>query len=461
MSKLSRSILVVDDDAGITSLLTELLEDEGHRVHGVLTATDALSAVQQQSFDLMITDLVLPDLRGNELLQRVKSLHPELPVILITAFGSMELALQVLREGASDFIAKPFTPDQLLLAVHRVLLQHDLAGASAEATPSSPTKDFLSDPPPQSNKMRRVETLALRAAQTDAHVLITGESGTGKTRLAHQIHQHSGRANGPFVVLNCGAIPSSLIESELFGSVKGAFTDAKRDRVGLVESAHGGTLFLDEIADLPAAAQAKMLRVLERKVIRPVGATQEREVDVRVLSATHQSLEEAVADGRFRADLYYRLHVIKLEIPPLRERPEDIVAIAKELLTELGEHHAHRSFSDEAIAWMRAWHWPGNIRELSNRLQRAVTFAESDVITPSSLYVGETLPLTTAEVPTASDLETRRASENWRPRSLAEVEQEHILRVLEHTQGNKAQAASILGIDRRTLYRRLDEMDDD
>lgn len=458
MSKPSRSILVVDDDPGITSLLTELLEDEGHRVHGVLTASDALSAVQQEVFDLMITDLVLPDLRGNELLQRVKSTYPNLPVILITAFGSMDLALQVLREGASDFIAKPFTPDQLLLAVHRVLMQHELKHEALQGlTPASPS-EFLSDPPPQSPNMRHVEALAMRAAQTDAHVLITGESGTGKTRLAHQIHQNSSRADGPFVVLNCGAIPSSLIESELFGSVKGAFTDAKQDRVGLVESAHGGTLFLDEIADLPSDAQAKMLRVLERKVIRPVGATQERKVDVRVLSATHQSLENAVAEGRFRADLYYRLHVIKLEIPPLRHRIEDIVPIAQDLLQEFTSDSHVRTFDDAAIEWMHTWRWPGNIRELSNRLQRAVALGVDDVITPQSLYVGETLELPPAYSTSHQTIEGTHTMEAWRPRRLDEVEQEHILRVLQHTQGNKMQAAAILGIDRRTLYRRLDEM---
>lgn len=457
MTKASRSILVVDDDAGITSLLTELLEEEGHRVHGVLRAADALSSLRQRRFDLMITDLVLPDMRGNALLQRAKDVQPDLPVILITAFGSMDLAIQILRQGASDFIAKPFTPDQLLLAVHRVWMQRDLRSAPAPEDASPAPRAYLSDPPPVSPAMREVEALARRAAGTDAHVLITGESGTGKTRLAHQMHTHSARAGGPFVVLNCGAIPSALIESELFGSVKGAFTDAKKDRRGLLESAHGGTLFLDEIADLPADAQAKMLRVLERKVIRPVGATEERRVDIRVLSATHQSLEQAVAEGRFRADLYYRLHVIKIEIPPLRERLEDLPSLSEQLLKEVGSEEGERRLSDAALAWMQSWRWPGNIRELSNRLQRAVALGQSDEITREDLYAGESAhPFDASNTARASyasgagDLQ-----ESWRPRKLIDVEREHIARTLEHTGGNKAQAAVLLGIDRRTLYRRL------
>lgn len=457
MSNTQRSILVVDDDAGITSLLTEVLRDEGHTVHGVLTAADALAAVEQQPFDLMITDLVLPDLRGNALLQRVKKIQPSLPVILITAFGSMELAIQVLREGASDFIAKPFTPDQLLLSVHRVWMQHELArtdtGRSERA--DAEKTNYLSVPPPRSAAMQRVEALARRAASTDAHVLITGESGTGKTRLAHQMHQHSARAEGPFVVLNCGAIPSALIESELFGSVKGAFTDAKRDRVGLLESADGGTLFLDEIADLPAEAQAKMLRVLERKLIRPVGATQERAVDIRVMSATHQSLEQAVAEGRFRADLYYRLHVIKLELPPLRQRTEDLADIAEALLQDIADDASSYTLDDDALQWMQQWSWPGNIRELSNRLQRAVALGQGDVITRADLRAGELEGVQDAHASLGVEGPGPRQSEAWAPRSLAEVEREHIERTLAHTGGNKAQAAALLQIDRRTLYRRL------
>lgn len=460
----SASILVVDDDAGITSLLTEVLVDAGYDAVGVLNAADAELAVRHRHFDLMITDLVLPDMRGNELLQRLRKQRPSLPVIVITAFGSMDLAMQVLRQGASDFIAKPFTPDQLLLAVQRVLLQSRLEREEEREHLSLPTSDeFLSEPPPLSSAMQAVERLARRAASTEAHMLITGESGTGKTRIAKQIHEHSERAAGPFVVLNCGAIPSALVESELFGVVKGAFTDAKQDRAGLVQSAHGGTLFLDEIADLPAEAQAKLLRVLERKVVRPVGAVSESPVDIRVLSATHQSLENAVAAGTFRADLYYRLHVIKVHLPSLRERVEDIPALAAQLLTELDSKRRLDGFDEEALQWLQNWRWPGNIRELSNRLQRAVALAPGprirrDDVRVDDLELGPAGPVAGQQ---ASMLTSQLAADglpaDWEPRPLLDVEREHIARTLRFTAGNKAQAAELLGIDRRTLYRRLED----
>src|SRR5690554_4498596 len=461
------SILVVDDDAGITSLLTEVLADTGYNAVGVLNATDAESAVNHRAFDLMITDLELPDFRGTDLLSKVKALRPHMPVILITAFGSMELAIQVLRQGASDFIAKPFTPDQLLLAVHRVLLQNRLETPDAQAAAEDTSLgEYLSDPPPQSESMRRVERLARRAAATKANLLITGESGTGKSHIAKQIHLASPRAEGPFVVLNCGAIPTALVESELFGVVKGAFTDAKQDRQGLVQSADGGTLFLDEIADLPSDAQAKLLRVLERKVVRPLGAVDESHVDIRVLSATNQALEQAVAEGRFRPDLYYRLHVIKLELPPLRERVDDILPLARHFLGELEPTGFLVDFDREAQRWLVEWPWPGNIRELSNRLQRAVALAIGPSITAADLRIEGEIepplpvaprPRDEAPSPAASELAADGLPMDWEPRTLASVEREHIERTLQFTGGNKAQAAELLGIDRRTLYRRLAE----
>lgn len=456
------SILLVDDDAGITSLLAEVLQEAGCRTVGVHRAEVAMAELKAQRFDLMVTDLVLPDMRGDQLLAHAKKLRPEMPVVLITAFGSMDLAAQALRQGASDFIAKPFTPEQFLLAVQRVLFQAQLELKSAAPDRSPPPDDDAHPRPPASPRMRDLERLAWRAASTDASVLITGESGSGKSRLAAQIHALSPRAAGPFVVVNCGSIPDALVESELFGVVKGAFTDAKRDREGLVQAAHGGTLFLDEIADLPAEAQAKLLRVLERRVVRPVGAVDETPVDLRVLSATHQPLERAIAEGRFRADLYYRLHVIKLSVPPLRERPEDILALAEELLLHHDPQRRIQGFDAEAEAWLLAWSWPGNIRELSNRVQRASALAAGPLVGRADLEADDAAVLEppTAEAPSAAQA-TEIAADglpvNWEPRTLAEVEREHIERTLRFTGGNKAMAAELLGIDRRTLYRRLAE----
>lgn len=454
-----QSVLLVDDDVGITSLLAEVLQDAGYRTAGVHRADVALAELEAQGFDLMVTDLILPDLRGDQLLARAKSLRPEMPVVLITAFGSMDLAAQALRQGASDFIAKPFTPEQFLLAVQRVLFQAQLELKTASPD-RSPSQDDATPRPPASPRMREVERLAWRAASTDASVLITGESGTGKTRLAAQIHALSPRASGPFVVVNCGSIPAALVESELFGVVKGAFTDAKRDREGLVQAAHGGTLFLDEIADLPAEAQAKLLRVLERRVVRPVGAVEETPVDLRVLSATHQPLERAIAGGRFRADLYYRLHVIKLSLPPLRERPEDIPALAEELLLQHDPGRRIQGFDAEAAQWLLRWSWPGNIRELSNRIQRASALAPGPLLGRADLEADDLLELEApADQERTYEQTTAFAADglpvHWEPRTLAEVEREHIERTLRFTGGNKAMAAELLGIDRRTLYRRL------
>lgn len=466
-------ILVVDDDAGITSLLCEVLQDAGYQTTSALSGQEAYSALAASSFDLVVSDLVLPDLRGSDLLAHVGKTAPRTPVILITAFGSIDMAVSMLRQGAFDFIAKPFAPDQLLLAVERALAQQRVAFPTRGDAPSLDDPNAsddraggdgaLSSVRSQSPTMRQVEQLAFRAAVTDTNLLITGESGTGKTQLAKQLHEHSPRQRGPFVVLNCGAIPAALVESELFGVTKGAFTDAKQSRSGLVQSAHTGTLFLDEIADLPPEAQAKLLRVLERRVVRPLGAVEETPVDIRVISATHQSLEEAVAAGRFRADLYYRLHVIRIDMPALRERREDILPLAQGMLEVLGRE-AGRTYAlrEDAARWLEAWSWPGNIRELSNRLQRATALARGSVLTREDVSAGDTTtPVATAPhggappAPAHDRVLADGLPASWEPRPLIDVEREHIERTLVFTGGNKALAAELLGIDRRTLYRRL------
>lgn len=471
-------ILVVDDDAGITSLLCEVLQDAGYRTVAALSGREAYDALQTTSFDLVVSDLVLPDLRGSDLLAHVLEHAPGTPVILITAFGSIDMAVAMLRKGAFDFIAKPFAPDQLLLAIERAFAQRRATRAAHEPQDDADTAErVFGRPRSLSPAVRRVESLAMRAAVTDTNLLITGESGTGKTQLAKQLHEHSPRQRGPFVVLNCGAIPAALVESELFGVTKGAFTDAKKSRAGLVQSAHTGTLFLDEIADLPPEAQAKLLRVLERRVVRPLGAVEETPVDIRVISATHQSLEEAVAAGRFRADLYYRLHVIRIDLPPLRARAEDIVTLAEGMLADI-HRDTGQSFTlrEDARAWLIGWSWPGNIRELSNRLQRATALARGTALTQEDVSAGDTTdPLVQAgaqrpphvRLGGGGGAQAQNVAEDglladglpasWEPRTLLDVEREHIQRTLIFTGGNKALAAELLGIDRRTLYRRLAE----
>lgn len=472
-------VLVVDDDEGITSLLCEELEDAGFEPVAALSVEAALHSIANEAFSLVITDLILPDGRGEDVLRFVRKRSARTPVIIITAFGSIELAMGLIRRGAADFLAKPFSPAQLVLAANRAIAQSTFTRAraddgAAEAVFSREHVEVETGVPlagghvPTPRAARSVprldlESLVQRAAQTDANLLILGESGVGKSHLARRVHDASARAAGPFVTLNCAAITPALVESELFGVVQGAFTDARRDRPGLIVSADRGTLFLDEIADLPLEAQAKLLRVLERRVVRPVGASHEVPVDLRIVSATNQALEQAVADGRFRLDLYYRLHVIKIEIPPLRERSEVIERLARTMLDELPGGRTRR-LSADAVAWMRAWPWPGNLRELGNRLERALALGAGDALSAGDLsgdafgpefrdlgFIAESL---TASTRASAAVE---ANAEFVPRSLASLEREHVLATLAHVNGNKTLAAELLGIDRRTLYRKLDE----
>lgn len=460
MSARSRlRILVVDDDVGITSLLAEELADAGFDPTPAQSVEEALRLLAASRFDLVVSDLILPDGRGEEVLRAVRRHDATIPVIIITAFGSIELATELVRKGAADFLTKPFTPTQLVLSVSRALVQARFSGereesSSVRASETAPSLERTPAPLAGARAAREgrlpLQELLQRASSTDANLLLVGESGVGKTRLARTVHDGSPRASKPFVALNCAAISPSLVESELFGVVQGAYTDARRDREGLILSARGGTLFLDEIADMPLEAQAKLLRVLERKVVRPVGSAAELPVDVRVISATNQSLEDAVAARRFRADLYYRLHVIKIEVPPLRERLDELDAIADAILASVsgGER---RAFSDDARAWMRAWHWPGNIRELANRIERSVALSDSPVIGVADLGDAEDASI---HALTANKLVVDAA---FTPRTLAEVERTHIEQTLDYTGGNKTLAAELLGIDRKTLYRKLAE----
>jgi DNA-binding NtrC family response regulator len=438
------SILVVDDDADVVSWLVESLAESGYDAIGVTGAISALERLEQRAFDVVVSDVVMPEMRGTELLDAVRRRQLDTSVILITAFGSIDLAVQTVRAGAADFIAKPFEIEALVTAIERALAGRVRGG---DNDPDGADEGGIVA---RSDAMRTALSLARRAAATDSVVLLTGESGVGKGALARFIHARSARADGPFIQVNCAALPSQLVESELFGVRRGAYTDARENRAGLFVEASGGTLFLDEIGELPQEAQPKLLHALETARVRPVGAPSETAVDVRLIAATNVSLEEALEERRLRPDLYYRLNVIRVEIPPLRERGEDIAPLVEVLLAR----HTHKlrrplaHLTPEALAWIRMQRWPGNVRELSNVLERAVALADHDAIVVGDLGTAATA---------AGDVDSlAEALASGLP--LADVERAYIRRVLAAVDGNVAQAARILGIDRRTVYRRLKDL---
>lgn len=441
-------ILVVDDDPAMVSFLGEILQEHGFETFGAHGGPQALELLEEQEVDLVISDIEMPGMRGLELLKEIHARRADQLVILITAFGSMELAVQAVRQGACDFVAKPFQADALLHAIERAFTERRMRREIVRL------RNRLAREPgggivARSEKMRQVLQVARRVADIPATVLITGESGSGKGALARYIHTASARKAGSFVQLNCAAIPQTLIESELFGVRRGAFTDAKADRAGYFEQADGGVLFLDEIAELPLEAQPKLLQVLEQNTVRPVGADKDISVDVRLVAATNRALEEEVRAGRFRQDLYYRLNVIRLEVPPLRERLEDIPALVDLFVEEACERMERRlvGVSSEAMRWLMSYHWPGNVRELLNTIERAVALTQHDSI------VLEDLKLTPVEESDKRDFLDQAAAKSL---PLEEIEREYIRRVLDYCDDNKVEAARRLGIDRRTLYRKLE-----
>jgi DNA-binding NtrC family response regulator len=377
-------ILVVDDEAGIREMVRAVLQGDGHEVVVAPAAEPALERLSRDSFDLLITDLSMPGMDGNQLLRRAAVDHPEMPAIVITAYGSKESAIEAMRHGAVNYLEKPFDVEEMRLHVRRALRQRSLADENRRLRARLGAHADLTG---RTAAMQEVRELVARIAPTDSTVLVTGESGTGKEVVARAIHRASTRSEQPFVGVNCAAIPSELLESEMFGHERGAFTGADRARRGLVEAADGGTLFLDEIGDMPAAMQAKLLRVLQERRIRRVGGTTEIPVDVRVLAATHQDLAALVRGGRFREDLFYRIHVIEIAVPPLRERREDIDELARTFV----ERHAQRM--DRAVPRLTAdfltalarYDWPGNVRELENVMERAVALAGDEALAPDVL----------------------------------------------------------------------------
>ena len=442
-------VLVVDDDAAMRDLLTEHLGEEGYQVEAAPGGRSAVERVRDGGVDLVITDVRMPDLEGLDLMREIQSVDPAPTVITITGFGSIENAIRAMKLGAYDYLCKPFDIEELSMVVDRAMRERTLRREVATLRREVQRPYRLGNLVGVSDPMRDVLEMVRRLSQSTAGVLITGESGTGKELVARALHYNSARARRPFVAVNCAAIPETLLESELFGHKRGAFTDARADHAGLVVEADGGTLFLDEIAELSPALQAKLLRVLQDREVRPVGATRTEKVDVRVIAATNRDLEIWMRDGRFREDLFYRLNVVGVHLPALRERPEDILPLCELFLARAAERigKVAKPMSPPAVKLLLGYPWPGNVRELENVVERAVALSDDAEIRAEDLPPA--LRDRRAGDPLAGAM-TRRLT-------LDEVEREYILRVLQAEAGNKTRAAARLGLDRKTLYRKLEE----
>ncbi|MDO8479801.1 MAG: sigma-54 dependent transcriptional regulator [Candidatus Rokubacteria bacterium] len=439
-----RRVLVVDDDAEMSAMLARHLESEDMAVVAATGGREALKALTSQEFDVVITDLVMDDVGGLEVLAAATRCRPAPRIILMTAFGTLETAIEAMRQGAYDYLAKPFKLAEVTVAVGRALDDHRLRRENARLRAEVERQQGLDRILGRSKIMQETVSQIRAVAGSDSSVLLLGESGTGKELVAQAIHWASPRRGGRFMAVNCAAVPETLLESELFGHEKGAFTGADRRREGLFAAASGGTLFLDEVGDMPPATQAKLLRVLQDRAVRPVGGTASTQLDLRIVTATNKDLPAMVKDGRFREDLYYRLAVIPIRLPSLRERPEDIRLIAEHYLREtvarLGKEI--EGFDETALSWMEHHTWPGNVRELENVIERAVVLTHTPRITRADLGTEFTLYETNSPL---------------RP-TLAKLEGQYVRRVLEEVRGDKVAAAKILGVSVRTLQRRFKEL---
>ncbi|PYM94674.1 MAG: DNA-binding response regulator [Candidatus Rokuibacteriota bacterium] len=447
------TLLVADDDPGLRESLERTLTREGYRVVLASDGRAALERVQAGGVDLIVTDLRMPGLTGLELLRAAKAISPDVDVILLTAFGTVEEAVKAMKDGAYDFLTKPFRREQLLKLVDKALERRDLIEQNRALKQQLEDIRAKGQMIGASPSFRRMLTLVEQIADSSATVLIQGESGTGKELAARTIHERSARRTGPFVAVNCAALPDTLLESELFGYEKGAFTGAVGRKEGRFELAHGGTLFLDEVADLSLVTQPKILRVLQEGEFERLGGTRTLQVDVRIVAATNQDLAEMVKEKRFREDLYYRLNVITVRVPPLRERHEDIRVLAQHYLRVYAAKNGRKleGFSSEALQRLESYAWPGNVRELENLIERTVLLARKDRID------AEDLPEEVAGVKPPP----RDAILGLVGTPLAEIERRLLDETLRITGGNKTQAAKLLGIDVRTVARKLERRDDD
>jgi len=439
-------ILIVDDELNIRQGLAEALQDQGYEIEQAASGEAALELVRSMPFDLVLVDMVMEEMDGIEVLRQINKEWPQTEVVIITAHGTIETAVTALREGAYDYLTKPINVKRFRSYVHNILRAQELQEENRRLKEQLRTEQEYSQIIGRSEKLLTILEMIDQLAPTDVTILIEGESGTGKELVANAIHQKSGRGQKPFISVNCGALPKELIGSELFGHEKGAFTGASHQKQGRFELADRGTLFLDEIAEMDLEAQVTLLRILEGGRFRRVGGTREVKVDVRVIAATNKSLKEQVREGRFREDLFYRLNVVRMSLPPLRDRREDIQPLAQHFLDTFSSkyHKSDLKFASELTERLTHYEWPGNIRELKNCIERAVILTREQVIG---------LELLPQRIQQESDLPTRTAVSVGL--SLAEMEREMIRQTLEHTGGHRKRTAEILGISERDLYYKL------
>jgi two-component system response regulator HydG len=451
----TRKVLIVDDEVNMCELIQDALSARDYQTTSANDAVTAMGILRQLEFDCVLTDIKMPGTSGLELCKQVTELRPDLPVVVMTAFGNMETAVDALRCGAFDFVTKPFEVELLVAAIDRAVKHRSLSQQVKRLRQAVEQAQSFGALIGESEPMLALYDLLARICDTESTILIRGESGTGKELVARSIHQKSRRQNQPFVAVNCAALPESLLESELFGHVKGAFTDAGQDKQGLFERANHGTLFLDEIGEMPLPMQSKLLRVLEESKVVPVGGSREIVVNVRLISATNCDLEKSVAEKTFRQDLYFRINVIPVEVPPLRTRGSDILLLAQHFLQQFAAKNNRdvTNVSPAAAQRLLEYRWPGNVRELRNTIERAVALTQFDQLTIDDLpekiqnYQGQKMVLSVDN------------PDQLLP--LSEIERQYIQRVLEATGGNKTLAAKLLGFDRTTLYRKLEQFDID
>jgi len=452
-------ILVVDDEPSTLSVLSTLLRAEGHEVKPVRGGEQAKDVIQNEAYDLMISDLRMSPVDGMELLRYARRERPGMATILVTAYGSVQTAVEAMRVGAFDYVTKPFKVDELLITVQRALEYNNVLAENVHLKQQLEARYRFENIVADSPAMRKVCEMIERVAPTDTTVLVLGESGTGKELVAKAIHAHSHRKNKPFIAINCAALPEPLLESEMFGHVKGAFTGATSNKEGLFTAANGGTIFLDEIGSMPLSIQGKLLRVLQEKELRKVGGTQTESVDVRVLAATNDRLEKKIEDSTFREDLYYRLSVIPIEIKPLKERPEDILPLIYHVMrADVGEHKELPTIEPDAQLILERYTWPGNVRELENAIRHAFTFARDSKITKEVLPAKIVNAVESGASVQAGGIS---GSEVYRGKSLKAFlrakEREYLAQVLNACGGDKEKAAQMLKISLATLYRKLPE----